>query len=271
MDAAFLGLLVGLALAGETVSQRGDWLVVQSDSFRVSSRIGRDESLRIVRRCELLRRQLREKLSIQLVPERWSPRAEIVIHRTDEELAGALGITGAGPIPAASTLLTFAGERVVGRRIDLRANAANLLDSVLPHELTHVAAGDCCGGRPLPRWADEGLAILSESAWEREARSRLANEAARRGRGVSLPELLGQRDFFPADRRDAFYARSAALVAALWERGGPERFFQFIERARRDGYERAAQAVYGLDGLEAVNRLLAEVERRGLDNRMQPD
>jgi MYXO-CTERM domain-containing protein len=50
------------------------------------------------------------------------------------------------------------------------------LEDVLRHEVAHVLIGRAAGGRPVPRWFHEGLAVAVERPWDLEDRSRLAWE-----------------------------------------------------------------------------------------------
>ena len=49
------------------------------------------------------------------------------------------------------------------------------LEDVLRHEVAHVLIVRAAGGRPVPRWFHEGLAVAVERAWGLEDRSRLAS------------------------------------------------------------------------------------------------
>ena len=69
--------------------------------------------------------------------------------------------------------MNFDQGRTVLRRIDVRADASDWSNAALPHELTHVVLGERFGGHALPRWADEGIAMLSES--REKHRERVAN------------------------------------------------------------------------------------------------
>ena len=62
-----------------------------------------------------------------------------------------------------------------------------ILNSVLPHEVTHTIFA-AKFGRPLPRWADEGGAVLSEDATELEDRSDRSLPGAARG-GASVRKV----------------------------------------------------------------------------------
>jgi len=50
------------------------------------------------------------------------------------------------------------------------------LEDVLRHEVAHVLIARAAGGRDVPRWFHEGLAVAVERPWDLEDRSRLAWE-----------------------------------------------------------------------------------------------
>ena len=47
-------------------------------------------------------------------------------------------------------------------RTNLRADHPQVLTAILPHEVTHVVLADLFTTQQIPRWADEGMAVLAE-------------------------------------------------------------------------------------------------------------
>ena len=64
----------------------------------------------------------------------------------------------------------------------------NSLKDVFLHEVSHILTHRAAGGQPLPRWFDEGLAMLAARTWDLEDRARLV-WAMVSGTQVSLDEL----------------------------------------------------------------------------------
>ena len=93
------------------------------------------------------------------------------------------------------------------------------IEAVLQHEVAHVLTARAAGGRPVPRWFNEGLASAAERTWGLGARSRFAWELVAGGR-LTAAQLEG---LFAAGPRDVAraYALSDALVRHLLERYGP--------------------------------------------------
>lgn len=55
------------------------------------------------------------------------------------------------------------------------------LEAVLQHEIAHVLIARAAGGRHVPRWFHEGLAMTAERAWSLGDRARFLYEVARQG------------------------------------------------------------------------------------------
>lgn len=87
------------------------------------------------------------------------------------------------------------------------------LESLLHHEVAHVLIDRAAGGRPVPRWFHEGVALAAGRAWSFEDRTRFAFERLR-GEPVPLAEL---ETWFGGDtsRVHRAYAVAGAFVHDL--------------------------------------------------------
>lgn len=86
------------------------------------------------------------------------------------------------------------------------------LEDVMRHEVAHVLIGRAAGGRPVPRWFHEGLAMAVERPWGLEDRSRLILELVA-GPRLSVAEI--DRLFDSETTRPRAYALSAAMVREI--------------------------------------------------------
>ncbi len=107
----------------------------------------------------------------------WEPKCYIVLHPTAESY---LREVGEGQMTAGSSLIEFAGNRLVTRRVDLRADHPEGYLGALAHELTHVVIAERFIERQIPRWADEGMAVLADTPIQ-------AGSASRRSRARRDP------------------------------------------------------------------------------------
>ncbi|HYH44163.1 MAG TPA: hypothetical protein VEG34_00625 [Thermoanaerobaculia bacterium] len=95
---------------------------------------------------------------------------------------------------------------------------ADSLEDLLRHEVAHVLIGRAAGGRPVPRWFHEGVALVAGDSWGLDDRSRLAVTVLRR-RQLPLPEL--ERRFAGGRGQvEEAYAIAGGLVQDLLQRHG---------------------------------------------------
>jgi hypothetical protein len=233
------------ASSAKTIETQG-WLIQEAGSFRVVCRTDFADARRLPAACEALRRQLQETW-FGGASDDWSPRCEIVLHPT---VAGYVRELGAGSRQSSGcATIDIDKGRVVKRRIDLRADADDWLISALPHELTHVVLAGKFSTKQIPRWADEGMAILSEPESRQAIRRAAMQRALARTARYAAGDLLALRDYPAGDRRDVFYGQSASLVAFLVERDSPARFLEFLQVGQKQSFEQALSEVYHLRSL----------------------
>jgi hypothetical protein len=233
-------------------SESQGWLIQETASFRIFSRANSADSRRLPEACEALRRQLQETW-LGNASDEWSPRCDVVLHPTVEGYVRELG--PASRQSSGCTSIDIKKGQVLKRRIDLRADADDWMSSALPHELTHVVLAERFATKQIPRWADEGMAILSEPSARQAVRRSAMERALSKAPRYSAGDLMALSEYPGGMQRDAFYGQSASLVAFLIERDSPERFLEFVELSQKQGIERAIHDVYGL-------RSLAELDAR---------
>jgi hypothetical protein len=133
------------------------------------------------------------------------------------------------------------------------------LEEVLAHEVAHVLIHRAAAGRRVPRWFDEGLAMLAARSWRWRDQTELALGLLS---GPRVP-LWKLDDLFEGDRRqvERGYALSGTLVQDLLERHGPAVPRIVLARlAHGDTFE---QAIRGATGATLVDVGEAFYERQG--------
>jgi hypothetical protein len=184
--------------------------------------------------------------------ETWTPKCDIYLHPTAEAYGRA---TGQYNSPGHSSLRLENGRLVV-RRIDLHCDDANMLTAILPHEATHVVLAGQFGEQLLPRWADEGMAVLTEPPEKIDRH--LANLIRCRQEGQTLFPLqdLMQLENYPQNPHyiGAFYAQSVSLVEYLTNLRGPQAFVMFMHDGMRYGYEKALQRNYNIQSFRDLEQ-----------------
>lgn len=237
---------------GVTVRRSAGWYVAVSDNFRCWTGHSEAEARTLATRCEQLRSRLGSQWGIDAIERPWTPRCDVMLHGTQAAYGTALGRPGEASVGC--TRIQFDGDRIVSRRIDLRRDAPDWTVAALPHELTHAVLMERFG-RALPPWADEGMAMLSESAAKQETRLADLHQALHRRTTYDVRDLLAVRQLPPPHRRDAYYGQSLALTLWLVERsGGPREFARFLEASRETSIDEALRSELNLDGVAAVEQ-----------------
>ncbi len=124
------------------------------------------------------------------------------------------------------------------------------LDELLGHEVAHVLIQRAAGGRGVPRWFNEGLAMLAEEAWDWGDRSR-AVIALARGRRYRLA-ALDRRFAGSRSEVSGAYALSASFVRTVVRLFGREAPADILARiAAGQSFESAFAAATGTTLAEA--------------------
>ncbi len=161
-----------------------------------------------------------------------------------------VGQIGAG----GATSFSFDRGEVYGWNMRVQGPLDRILDSVLPHEVSHTVFA-CHFRRPLPRWADEGAATLAENDSEKLRQQRLVEQILKTKRRIPLRTLLSIKNY-PRDMQNVLtlYAEGYSLASYLIQQGGKRRYLQFLEAAHRSGWERALRGYYQQHSIEALER-----------------
>jgi hypothetical protein len=218
------------------------WFVAETTNFRIYHAQTSDLAEKAAEVAERTRGDMYRKWFGALAPD-WKPKCELFLYPTHQDYRRATGAPADAPGHSDSKM---DGGRVISRRIDMYCDNPNMLETVLPHETTHVVLAGNFGDRFVPRWADEGIAVHTEP--RENIQQHLGNLLRlRQSRQlIGLRQLVQMEDDYPDPHlMDAFYAESVALVEFLVKEKGPLVFTQFVREGRKIGYEPALQKHYG--------------------------
>ncbi len=128
--------------------------------------------------------------------------------------------------PGGATSFAFDRGQVLDQHMHIEGPLDRLLASVLPHEVTHTVFAYYFR-HPVPRWADEGGAVLSEDDLERTRHDQLVRQILNTpGRKIPLRRLFTLRDY-PHDVM-VLYAEGFSVSNYLVEKSNRQRFLAFI-------------------------------------------
>ena len=177
MEARIIKAIVVLAAVGSLgASHRTANFVVQAPTPQLAKEIGDS--------AEKYRRELAvEWLGSEM--RNWSQPCPIVA-----QVGENLGAGGA-------TSFLFDRGEVFGWQMEIQGSRERLLDSVLPHEVTHTIFATHFR-QPLPRWADEGACTTVEHHTERAKQEKMLIHFLQNKRGIAFSKMFAMREY-PAD------------------------------------------------------------------------
>src|SRR4051812_37536329 len=184
--------------------------------------------------AEVYRRDLAmEWLGKELPP--WSKSCPI--------FAGVAQKKGAG----GATRFVFDPGEGVYWDMKIQSSRERILDSVLPHEVTHTIFASYFR-QPLPRWADEGACTTVEHQSEVDKQERNLIQFLRSGRGIPFSQMFAMKEY-PSDVMP-LYAQGHSLAEWLIENRGRKEFLEFVGDGMQDeNWGRAVRDHYGFNNL----------------------
>jgi hypothetical protein len=240
-----------------TPAQAGGWPVAETANFCVIHRQSRAVAERVARIAEGTRTAMTRKW-FGADPAPWNPRCNIYLYATAEEYHQA---TGAPAMHPGHSKMEFDGDRIVTRKIYLHGDDPNAFESILPHETTHVVLAGRFGKdnkgnlHQIPRWADEGMAVLTEPQARIDLHLHNLPKHRRDRELFSLLQLMKMNDYPHPRYIGPFYAQSVSLVDFLSKQpGGPRVFTQFLRDGLNGGYEPALRRHYNIQGFDELER-----------------
>jgi hypothetical protein len=143
-----------------------------------------------------------------------------------------------------------------------------LLDSVLPHEVTHTIFASHFG-QPLPRWADEGACTIVEHESERRKNHQMLIDFLHTNRGIPFNRMFEMKQY-PHDILP-LYAQGHSLSKFLVMQKGKRHFLDFIAAGMAAeqqgpllrGWDRATKEYYGFRDLSELQEAWISWVRAG--------
>ena len=230
LTAAFLSLGAGY---------RTENFIVDAPTKELAEEIGRN--------AERYRRELALQWLGEVMPT-WGEPCMLTA-----EVDSNLGAGGA-------TSFVFDRGEVFGWRMEIQGSRERILDSVLPHEVTHTVFATHFR-QPLPRWADEGACTTVEHASERMKQQQMLITFLKTGRGISFSQMFAMKEY-PADVMP-LYSQGYSLARFLIEQHGRQAYMEFLSQGLEDErWEKALKQQYGIDNLLVLqNTWLAWVKK----------
>lgn len=231
MDARLIhtALLAALLMVSMGARYQGANFIVETADPQMAARISQ------------VAEQFRHDLAIEWIGQtmpNWAQPCMMTV-----EVAPHLGAGGA-------TTFVFDHGEVFGWRMTIQGSAERVLDSVLPHEITHMVYASYFR-RPLPRWADEGGATSVEHISEKQKHRQMLGQFLRTGRGIAFGQMFAMTEY-PHDVMP-LYAEGYSLAEFLIYHGGRRKFVDFLADGMRDDqWSAAVQRNYNITDLSQL-------------------
>lgn len=169
-------------------------------------------------------------------------------------VAPGLGAGGA-------TSFVFDHGQVFGWKMDIQGSRERVLDSVLPHEVTHTILA-CYFRQPVPRWADEGACTTVEHPSEIAKQEKLLIKFLKTGRGISFSQMFAMKEYPPEVL--PLYSQGHSLTQFLLERRGKQTFLAFLGDGMKDeNWGRAVRTHYGHENLYELQSVWLDWVKQG--------
>lgn len=220
----FMNILIGYSFAGSN-----NWRIEKSTHFIIYYYDDYRFARRVIRKAEDYYRRIARDIGFVRYKDFWlaDKRCKIYIYKTHQDYIKSTNQ------PDWSGGCVSYKEKV----IKTYQWSEHLLDSLLPHELTHIIFREFVGfeNKNIPLWLDEGIACYEERHKRRESHL-LVKRAIYRGGYIPLEELskLDITKESDVELADLFYAEATSIVEFLIKRHTPSRFTELC-RLLRDG------------------------------------
>ena len=179
----------------------------------------------------------------------WQDKCPIQVHVGPQYGAGG------------TTSFMFRDGKPFGWRMSIQGSPARILDSVLPHEVTHTIFATHFGG-PLPRWADEGACTTVEHHSEKQKQHDMLYEFLTTQRGIAFNDMFAMKQY-PADIMP-LYAQGYSLARFLIAQGGKRKFIRYVgDGMKWDNWPKATEKHYDFPNLSQLQITWLAWVRRG--------
>ena len=210
----------------------GDWKVIKGEHFLVYYGDNKKFAREVLSRAEKYYNKIAVDLGYSRYDNfwRWDDRVKIYIYQTREDFIRATGRN-----PWIYGIAKYHEKEIISYEWSV-----GFLDSLLPHEITHLVFRDfvgfpVSGGKGIPLWLDEGVA-----QWEEEGRrassAEMVNKLIKEKNYIPIAELMDTDVRTKSDYAlsQKFYAQAVTLVGYMIKEYGSSKFNLFC-RQLRDG------------------------------------
>jgi hypothetical protein len=224
-----------------------NWKVAETTNFRLMHQHSKPLVDKVGKVAEETRKKLHEKWFGDVAVE-YDGRCSIYLHADRAKYTKKAGIPN-----ALGHTRTFSwGRDIQGRSIHLPAEQPQMLEDVLPHEVSHSVLATRFQGK-APRWADEGMAMLAETPVA-IAECLLRLHEYKKEHGLFGLQILMETEDPEHFQSLEYYSQSASLVQFMTKQKTPREFTAFLHTSIAKGYPTALEQHYGIKSFAELDR-----------------
>jgi hypothetical protein len=211
-----------------TPAEQEPWKEIRGDHFIVFHFGEESFAQEVLRKAEQYYKQIGEDLGYERRADfwQWDKRVKIYVYKTKEDF-----LKNSGKADWSEGYANYTRKTIVSYEWK-----KDFLESLLPHEITHLIFRDYVGFQgEVPVWLDEGVAQWEEPAKRKVVRS-IMRFYLENGKGYSLEDLMSVdvRNMSARPAVEIFYVQAASIVDFLIAKYGSDSFIFFC-RQLRDG------------------------------------
>jgi hypothetical protein len=221
--------------------------VAESRHFRIIHGQSKQLVEKIIREAEHIRPAIHRQWFGDVSVE-WDGKVLIYLHDSHKLYADKTKQWNA--LGHARTLML--GNEISLRSVHLPWGVPNFFEDLMPHELTHAVMAVRLKGR-TPRWANEGMAMMSETPESQERMLSRLDEYRKNDDLFALSVLMTTEEQEQTNTLE-YYSQSLSLVRYLVGQRDNKTFTSFIRDSLVIGYERALRAHYGIENYAQLDR-----------------
>lgn len=239
----------GVTPVSHAVVAPAGWTATNSTNFRLLHHLSAGDAAKLLKLLEQQLTAARDRWAGE-TKFVWSTPCDVYIHPTGVEYRKA---TGKDPRGWGHATVEIVDGQVVRRRLDFPGDEPDFPTAAIAREVTHLVLADLFPDPPLPRWAEEAIAVSSMPRSYVERYLLALPKVARDGQLLPWDRLLQSTDFPPAASVTAFYVQSVSLADTLIAEKGPRTLILFLKKSQQQGVERALREVYGFRSLNSLH------------------
>lgn len=197
--------------------------IEKSDHFIVHYRCDKSFVAKVIKNAEIYYNSIEKDLGINRYGNfwTWKNRCKIILFESQKEYQTATG----------NPSWSGGSADYINRVIYSFPWANNFLESLLPHELTHIMLHEYLGKSHLSLWIDEGIAQYEEHKKNSDS---YIKDMIKQGIIFNITDLnnISALEQYTKEKVILFYEQSRSIISFMIKEYGNRRFAEFIRGLR---------------------------------------